>query len=92
MEGEAEIHTLYLLRTGQGRGAGKRLLQGAARALQSQGARSLLISVLRENAPARGFYEHLGGVASPATHKPGPGGQTWVIAYRWADIGEVLKK
>src|SRR5206468_2978570 len=53
--GEAEIATLYVLRHAQGRGAGRRLLIGAARALAAQGATSLALSVLRDNVRARGF-------------------------------------
>jgi hypothetical protein len=52
-----------------------------------RGARSLVISVLRDNFAARGFYEHLGGEAEPARMEPGPGGGSyWEVAYRWADI------
>ena len=90
VEGEGEIALLYLLRAGQGRGAGKRLLQAAARALAAQGATSLAINVLRENLHARAFYEHLGGVADAARQEPGPGGQVWEVTYRWPEIGEVL--
>jgi ribosomal protein S18 acetylase RimI-like enzyme len=89
VEGEAEIATLYLLRAAQGRGAGKRLLAGTVRALAAQGARSLVISTLRDNARARGFYEHLGGVADPPRQEPGPGGPVWEVAYRWADLGKL---
>jgi ribosomal protein S18 acetylase RimI-like enzyme len=89
--GEAEISTLYLIRAGQGRGVGRRLLQAAARTLQAQGARSLMIGVMRDNLKARGFYERLGGVAGAPTLEPGPGGQVWEVAYRWPDIGAVLQ-
>jgi GNAT superfamily N-acetyltransferase len=88
--GEAEIAVLYVLRTAQGRGVGRELLTRAARALRDQGHTSLMISVLRENFHARGFYEHLGGQAEPARREPGPGGtMLWEIAYRWADIRQV---
>jgi GNAT superfamily N-acetyltransferase len=90
VEGEAEIATLYVLRAGQGRGAGKRLLTGAVRALAAQGARSLVISVLRDNAGARGFYERLGGAADAPRHEPGPGGMVWEVAYRWTDLDALL--
>ena len=53
--GEAEIATLYILRGAQSRGVGRRLLTGAARTLAAQGFGSLVISVLRDNARARGF-------------------------------------
>jgi ribosomal protein S18 acetylase RimI-like enzyme len=90
-EGEAEIATLYLLRAAQGRGVGRRLLTGAVRALAAEGARSLVISVLRDNVRARGFYERLGGAAGDPVQKPGPGGMVWEVAYRWADIQALLK-
>jgi ribosomal protein S18 acetylase RimI-like enzyme len=92
VEGEAEIATLYLLRAGQGRGVGKRLLQAAVRALAAQGARTLMISVLRDNLAARAFYEHLGGTPDAPRQLPGPGGLVWEVAYRWADIGEALRR
>jgi ribosomal protein S18 acetylase RimI-like enzyme len=90
VEAEAEIATLYVLRQAQGLGAGRRLLIGAAQALAAQGARSLAISVLRDNIPARGFYEHLGGSAEAARPERGPGGVHHEVTYRWADIGDLL--
>jgi ribosomal protein S18 acetylase RimI-like enzyme len=89
--GEAEIATLYVLRQAQGLGLGKRLLTGAARALAAQGARSLMISVLRDNLRARGFYEHLGGEAEPARTERGPGGALLQeVSYRWPDIRRLI--
>lgn len=86
-EAEGEVATLYVLRQAQSLGLGRRLLSGAARALAAQGARSMLIAVLRDNVRARGFYEHLGGEAEPATLERGPGGALLhEVAYRWADI------
>ena len=90
IDGEAEIATLYVLRAGQGRGAGRRLFAGAVRALAAHGARSLVVSVLRDNARARGFYERLGGVADPPRQGPGPGGMVWEVAYRWVDLGRLV--
>jgi ribosomal protein S18 acetylase RimI-like enzyme len=90
VEGEAEIATLYVLRAAQGRGAGRRLLTGAVRALAAQGAETLVISVLRDNVRARAFYERLGGVPDPPRQEPGPGGMVWEVAYRWRDLGKLL--
>ena len=85
--GEAEVATLYLVRAAQNRGLGGKLLGDTARALAVRGARSLVISVLRDNFAARGFYEHLGGQPEPARQEPGPGGGSyWEVAYRWGDI------
>jgi ribosomal protein S18 acetylase RimI-like enzyme len=89
--GEAEIATLYVLRQAQGRGLGEQLMVETARALVAQGATSLMISVLRDNIRARGFYEHLGGEAEAARQEPGPGGRLlYEVAYRWADIGSLI--
>lgn len=90
-EREGEIATLYVLRAGQGIGVGRRLMVGSARALAAQGARSLVISVLRDNLPARGFYEHMGGEAEPARAERGPGGALLQeVLYRWPDIGRLI--
>src|SRR5580704_15991591 len=53
---EAEIFTLYLLKSVQRRGLGRRLLEAAARALAAQGATSLRLWVLNANHPAHAFY------------------------------------
>jgi ribosomal protein S18 acetylase RimI-like enzyme len=91
-DGEAEITLLYVLRASHGRGVGRELLTRTARALAEQGAASLIISVLRENHPARRFYEHLGGEAETPRQEPGPGGQLlYEVAYRWADIGALTR-
>lgn len=89
--GEAEIHTLYVLRQAQGEGLGARLMTETARALAAQGATSLMISVLRDNIRARGFYEHLGGEPEAARQEPGPGGRLlYEVAYRWRDIRDLI--
>jgi GNAT superfamily N-acetyltransferase len=81
------VATLYLVRAAQNRGLGGKLLGDTARALAVRGARSLVISVLRDNFAARGFYEHLGGLAEPARQEPGPGGASYFeVAYHWPDI------
>ncbi|HEX7885814.1 MAG TPA: GNAT family N-acetyltransferase [Phenylobacterium sp.] len=88
---EAEVATLYLLKSAQGRGVGARLFTGMARALAAHGAQSLMVSVLRDNVAARGFYEHLGGEAEPARLEPGPGGaMRHEVTYRWRDIRRLI--
>jgi ribosomal protein S18 acetylase RimI-like enzyme len=88
---EAEIATLYILRAAQGQGLGARLMADTARALAAQGAASLMISVLRDNVRARGFYEHLGGEPQTPRREPGPGGQLlYEVAYRWPDIRTLI--
>ncbi|MGH7022712.1 MAG: GNAT family N-acetyltransferase [Caulobacteraceae bacterium] len=83
---EAEIFTLYLLRSVQGSGLGRRLFETTARVLAAQGAKSLRVWVLNGNERATGFYAHLGGV--PAAERPvtGWGGTLRETGYRWSDI------
>lgn len=90
VEGQGEISTLYVLRRAQGEGLGRRLLSDVARVLADNGARSLTISVLRDNHTARAFYEHLGGIADAPRPEPGPGGVLQEVSYVWEDIGAVL--
>jgi len=90
VEGEAEIATLYILKHGQGRGVGRRLLGDCVRALAAHGARSLVISVLASNEKTCGFYERLGGHPDPPRQEHGPGGLVWEVAYRWGDIVRLL--
>jgi GNAT superfamily N-acetyltransferase len=85
-DSEAEVFTLYVLKSVQGSGLGRRLLATAARVLHAEGATALRVWVLNGNAHAKGFYAHLGGV--PAAERPvsGWGGGLMETAYRWRDI------
>jgi ribosomal protein S18 acetylase RimI-like enzyme len=85
----AEVSTLYVIRPAQRRGVGKRLLSSAAKVLQAQGARSLHLWVLNDNAKARTFYEHLGGAAVEERTVGGWEGAYRETAYHWADIGRI---
>jgi ribosomal protein S18 acetylase RimI-like enzyme len=89
-EGEAEIATLYVLRASHGIGAGQALVADCARAMAAQGATSLMISVLRDNIRARGFYEHLGGQAEAPRPEMGPGGVLYEVSYLWPDIRTLI--
>lgn len=89
--GQAEVHTLYVRRAAQRRGVGQDLLISAARVFIAVGARSLMISTLRDNLPARSFYEHLGGQAEAPRREPGPGGVVYEVSYVWPDIMTVMQ-
>lgn len=81
-----EIGAIYVLRFGQRRGAGRLLMRAMARRLLAEGERGLGLWVLRDNQPARQFYERLGGVViadragSPTT------GDVPETAYGWRDL------
>jgi len=57
---DGEVQTLYVAPEHHGRGAGRMLLAGLFRALETAGRKSALIWVLRDN-PSRFFYEAMGG-------------------------------
>lgn len=82
----AEVSTLYLLKTAQKLGLGRRLLVATARVLQARGADSLSLWVLDGNEPARGFYTHLGGLPVQGRAVQGWGGGFRETAFLWPDI------
>jgi len=57
----AEIVALNVLPSHWRRGIGRRLMGTACARLRAAGADSLYLWVMRDNPPARGFYEALGG-------------------------------
>jgi len=60
-----EIYVLYLLPAYQRQGIGRQLTISEVERLVEQEMHSLLIRVLQANAPARRFYEALGGHLVP---------------------------
>lgn len=90
--GEAEITTLYVLKSAQGEGVGRALLTGVARAMADRGATSLVIWVLCDNTRARGFYERLGGAAQERRLEAVAGAAIPALAYRWSDIAALTRR
>jgi ribosomal protein S18 acetylase RimI-like enzyme len=60
--GLGEIEAIYVRPDAQGRGLGGQLLAASAEDLAALGFDTLVLWVLTDNAPARGFYEHAGFV------------------------------
>jgi ribosomal protein S18 acetylase RimI-like enzyme len=87
--GAAEVSTLYVISAAQKLGLGRRLLAAAARVLASRGSRSVSLWVLNGNDGARGFYEHLGGVAVAERAVRGWGGGFRETAMHWPDISRL---
>jgi ribosomal protein S18 acetylase RimI-like enzyme len=86
---DAEVYAIYLLRAARRRGCGRRLMAALAAALRARGFKSLCLWVLRENAPARRFYERLGGqVVGERTETDG-GHAFNEVAYGWADMASL---
>jgi ribosomal protein S18 acetylase RimI-like enzyme len=60
---DGEMYALYVLPEKQRCGVGRALMQSGLDWLSSHGYRKMLIWVLRDNLPARRFYEVMGGTA-----------------------------
>jgi ribosomal protein S18 acetylase RimI-like enzyme len=59
---EGELYAIYVLDEAQRRGFGRDLVRATVGGLRELGLGDMIIWVLRDNQPARGFYERLGGV------------------------------
>ena len=59
---EGEIYAIYVLDAAQRRGFGRELVRATVGGLRELGLNDMIIWVLRDNQPARAFYERLGGV------------------------------
>jgi GNAT superfamily N-acetyltransferase len=84
--GRAQVSTLYVVRSAQGRGLGKALLGSLARVFATRGATSLRLWVLNGNEPAHRFYDRLGGAPGAARTVGGWGGHHRETAFDWPDI------
>ncbi len=58
-----ELYVIYLLPAVQRQGLGFRLVRSMGRGLERRGFGAMVVWVLSRNAPARSFYERLGGRA-----------------------------
>ena len=85
-----EIGALYVLRAHQGRGTGRALIAALAQALLDRGHTGASLWVLRENAPARTFYEALGGELVGEQSEDQAGATLVELAYGWRDLSRLL--
>jgi ribosomal protein S18 acetylase RimI-like enzyme len=84
-----ELYALYVLEEAQRRGHGRELVRAVAGALHELHLPDMIVWVLRDNSPARAFYERLGGTyvrAQPITI-----GTTTLeeVSYGWRSLGEI---
>lgn len=84
-----ELYAIYVLDKAQRHGHGRELVRAAAGALREMGLADMIVWVLRDNAPARRFYERLGGVyvrSQPITI----GAATLEeVSYGWRSLDEI---
>lgn len=81
-----EVYAIYVLPGHHGRGVGRALLQTAAKELLERDLGSMIIWVLRENAPSRRFYERMGGAWIRDEERDLDGVRVTESAYGWPDI------
>ena len=82
----AEILALYVLRRAQWRGLGRTLMAAAAADMRAAGFTSLALWVLDGNAPARRFYETLGGRPCGTRRNTHEGWTAEETAYGWDSV------
>jgi ribosomal protein S18 acetylase RimI-like enzyme len=86
-----EISAIYVLKRAQRQGAGGRLLRAVALSLCDQGHKAASLWVLRDNQPARRFYERLGAVVEG--EKEDRDSATLVeLAYGWRDLSVLVNR
>ena len=85
-----EVYVLYLLPQYHRQGIGRRLTGQVVKRLVEQGMHSLLIRVLKANAPARRFYEALGGELVLEEQIEENGAVLEQVAYGWMDVSDLL--
>lgn len=84
-EFEGELYAIYVLRSSQGRGIGRRLVRSVVQDLRTRGFNSMLVWVLDEN-PFKRFYESLGG-RHVRTRRVEIGGRTLTeLGYGWKTL------
>lgn len=84
-EDTGEIHMLYVRESHQHRGHGRRLVQAVAAHLAQMGRHALVIGCLTANAPARRFYEALGGRLVGEREFDEAGVKLPEVVYGWPD-------
>ncbi len=85
--GGAYVDNLHVAAAAQGRGVGRALMAAAAGQLAREGHRRLWLTVVRENAQARGFYRRLGGREGPVAEELLYGQPVAAIPVMWRDLG-----
>ncbi len=86
---KGELYAIYLLESAQRRGYGRELVRAIVGGLREMGLDDMIVWVLRDNGPARDFYERLGGVyirTQPTTIGPATVEE---VSYGWPSLADV---
>ncbi|WP_037446888.1 GNAT family N-acetyltransferase [Skermanella stibiiresistens] len=91
-EYSGEFHALYVLKVGQGRGLGARMMAAMASALIQRGMNASTVWALRDNWPARRFYEKMGGLLVSERPLMFDGTRVMEVAYGWDDVAPIARR
>jgi GNAT superfamily N-acetyltransferase len=86
-----ELYMIYLLKSYQRRGIGRRLFRRALELLVASGRNSMYLECLEHN-PYRGFYEQLGGELCGHSAFERLGREYKTLIYRWTDLAQTLRQ
>ena len=86
---EGELYAIYIVAGSQRLGHGRELVRAMAAALRDMGLSDMIVWVLRDNVPAREFYERLGG--SYVRSQPITIGATTLeeMCYGWRSLDDI---
>lgn len=87
---DGEIIAVAVAPAWQGGGLGRRLMAAAAARLAALGATNCYLWVYRDNLPARGFYERLGGRMVDEDVERYQGEELRIVAYAWKPLSDLL--
>jgi ribosomal protein S18 acetylase RimI-like enzyme len=83
---DGEFSSIYITKSDQGVGLGRRLMEAMAKNLLSRNRSAAGLWVLRENEKARRFYKCLGGTAVAEKADVRPGATLVEVGYAWSDL------
>lgn len=89
---DGEVGAIYVLQSHQHAGLGSSLMSLMARSLLDRGRTAATLWVLRENASARRFYEHLGGTLVGEKPDEHWGATLTEVAYGWSDLSLLARQ
>jgi ribosomal protein S18 acetylase RimI-like enzyme len=87
-----EVCAVYVHPRCQRQGVGRRLVVAVAAHLAQRGVTTLQIGALMSNAPARRFYEKLGGQVVAEREVEDAGFRLPEVVYGWPDIGALVSR
>lgn len=87
-----ELYAIYILKSYQQHGLGRRLVRALASDLQNAGLSEMLLWVLEANTASRRFYEALGGQFVKTNTFEIGGASINECAYAWTDLSPLLQE